>query len=144
MADQVYLISETYLCFYFYFLFCSLSYIGVCLPVRLCAMCMQCPRRPEEGGRALESQLVVSCPMGVGKELDFSYPLPHLSSTPPPCYFYIMALALPQVRSHQQLLLHPLTSLRLEEGSPSFGMVCIFFSTKATSFLLFENFINVF
>lgn len=46
-------------------------------------MCVQCPRRPEEGSRALElesemavmeleSEMAVSCSVGGGKELDSS------------------------------------------------------------------------
>lgn len=55
-----------YLRFYFVY-FCTLVFACLC-------MCVQCPRRPEEGSRALEleSQMVVSCLVGAGKELDSS------------------------------------------------------------------------
>lgn len=59
-----------------------------------------------------------------------------------PCYFYIMALALPQVSFHSScscIHSHPANRKR-----DSLLLEWDFSSSKATSFLLFENFINVF
>lgn len=105
-----------------------------CVP-RMCSAQGGQELLPKESS-ALGSQRAVSCPAGVGRsltalELSAFLPLTVSPALSPPCYLYIMALALPQVSAHNSCSasIHPPSWKR---DPPLWGWYA-FSSVKVTS-----------
>lgn len=100
---------------------CLLAHVAV---YRVCAVPKEARRGRQSSGAGVTAgcELPCGCWEGTWLLLPTATSLQH----PSPMLLLYNGVSTSTSCSHQ-LFLHPLTSRRLEEGSPSFGMICFFF-----------------